>query len=143
MPISLSLHTTSSALHFARVYGEPLRQYLSDLSKGEVNRIKELGIALSTSRQHSLKIKNYVYKTTKIPSALKPLIITSWEKADVSKFDYSELRNGMSVNMAIRLYTAAIWITLIASFSAGRATSLRTLNRNCFVQSPVDGLLWT
>lgn len=139
MPISLSLHTTSSALHFARVYGEPLRQYLSDLSKGEVNRIKELGIALSTSRQHSLKIKNYVYKTTKIPSALKPLIITSWEKADVSKFDYSELRNGMSVNMAIRLYTAAIWI-LIASFSAGRATSLRTLNRNCFVQSPVDGL---
>ncbi len=45
----------------------------------------------------------------------------------------------MSVNMAIRLYTAAIWI-LIASFSAGRATSLRTLNRNCFVQSPVDGL---
>ena len=103
MPISLSLHTTSSALHFARVYGEPLRQYLSDLSKGEVNRIKELGIALSTSRKYHLKIKNYVYKTTKIPDSLKPLIITSWEKGDDSKFDYSELRNGMSVNMAIRL----------------------------------------
>ncbi|MGF1862960.1 hypothetical protein [Photobacterium profundum] len=139
MPISVSLHAISSALYFTRIYGVALRQYLSDLSKAEGNRIKELGIALSTSRNSSVKIKNYAFETTEIPDALNSLNITSWVKNDDANLDFSELRNGMSVGMAVRLYTAAIWIQL-ASFSTGRLTSLLTLRRNCFVQSPVDGL---
>lgn len=45
----------------------------------------------------------------------------------------------MSVGMALKLYTGAMWI-LLAGFTAGRSTSLQTLKRDCFVQSPVDGL---
>ncbi|GAB3535071.1 site-specific integrase [Photobacterium alginatilyticum] len=140
MPVSVSLHAISSSLYFSRVYGVAIRQYLSDLSKAEEYRIKELGLALSTSRQYSSEIKQYAYETTEIPVALKSLNITSWEKDDNNvHYNFSELRNGMSVGMAVRLYTAAIWIQL-ASFSAGRLSSLLTLRRNCFVQSPVDGL---
>ncbi|MGK0271346.1 MAG: hypothetical protein ACI88H_002004 [Cocleimonas sp.] len=139
MPVSVSLHAISSALYFSRVYGTALRQYLSDLSKAEEYIIKGLGIALSTSRQHNSSIKKYAYETTEIPDALKSLNITSWEKDDNAQCNFSELRTGMSVGMAVRLYTGALWIQL-ASFSAGRTTSLQTLRRNCFVQSPVDGL---
>lgn len=138
MPVFVSLHALSSALYFTRVYGPALRQYLSDLSKTEESRINELNIALSTSRLISTEIKNYAYKNTKIPNSLKSLNITSWENND-NFLNFSKLRNGLSVSMAVRLYTAAMWIQL-ASFSAGRLASLQTLRRNCFVQSPVDGL---
>ncbi|MEZ8804256.1 hypothetical protein AB6D78_24160 [Vibrio splendidus] len=139
MPVFVCLHSISCALYFARCYGTALRQYLSDLSKAEKKKIESLGIALSTSRQYSNEIKNYVYENTEIPLELKSLNITSWIKDDKSYLNFSELRNGMSVGMAVRLYTAAIWI-LLASFSIGRSKSLQTLRRNCFVQSPVDGL---
>lgn len=140
MPISLSLSILSSALHFVRVYGKPLRHYLADLNNMETARIKELGIKLSTSRNCNLSIKQYAYENTIIPEELKSLKITSWIKNDVSALEeFSQLRNGMSVPMVVRLYTAAIWI-LLASFTAARSGSLLTLKRNCFVQSPIDGL---
>ncbi len=140
MPISLLLNNISSALHFVRNYGKPLRQYLSELNKKESERINEIGIMVSTSRRSNLSIKMYAYENTEIPEELKSLKINSWIKNDTSaQEDYSQLRNGMSVGMAVRLYTAAIWI-LIASFTAARSTSLLTLKRSCFVQSPIDNL---
>jgi len=139
MPVSICLHSISSALYFVRCYGTALRQYLSDLSKSEEKRIQSLGILLSTSRRYNSEIKCYAYENTELPPELKNLKITSWTKSDDASSDFSELRNGMSVGMAVRLYTAAMWI-LLASFSSGRSTSLQTLKRNCFVQSPVDGL---
>ncbi|CAK3493093.1 Site-specific integrase [Vibrio crassostreae] len=139
MPVLVSLHAISSALSFTRIYGASLRQYLSDLSKAEENRIKELSIALSTSRNHNIEIKNHAFENVEIPSKIKSLNITSWGGGDDTNLKYSELRNGMSVRTAVRLYTAAMYIQL-ASFSAGRSSSLQTLRRNCFVLSPIDGL---
>lgn len=103
-----------------------------DLFKGEVNRIIEFGIVLLISRKYYLKIKNYVYKIIKILDFFKFLIIMLWEKGDDSKFDYSELRKGMFVNMVIRFYIVVIWI-LIVSFFVGRIILLWILNCNCFV----------
>jgi hypothetical protein len=138
MPVNVSLHTLSAALHFTRVYGVALREYSYNLYQTEVARIKELGIAVSTSKNFLSPIKKYAFENTLIPESLSSLHISSW--GDYEDILHPEdIKQSMSVSMAIRLYTAAIWIQL-ASFTAGRLTSLQTLKRNCFKQSPVDGL---
>lgn len=127
MPVDVALHALSSSLHFARVYGPPLRQYLSNLNKSELERIDELKLASSTSYHHFSDIKDYAYKITKIPAALEDLNITSWGgKNDKDELNSSDLKQGMSACLAVTLYTAAIWI-LLASFTTGRTTSLQTL----------------
>ncbi|RLU01651.1 hypothetical protein [Ketobacter sp.] len=136
IPANVSLHALSSALRFARLYGQPLRQYLSELGKKEKSRIQELGIAPSTSRRYLTSIRCYTFNNTKIPTPLKDLNITSWTgEENGGKVSNSSI----SVCTAITLYTAAIWI-LLSSFTAGRTTSMLTLRRNCFTQSPIDGL---
>lgn len=139
MPVNVALHGLSTALNFARVYGPELRKYIAALSKSERDRINELNISNSTARQRIADIKKYAFENTQIPDELKFLNIKSWEGETFEEIEHSELRKCMSVGAAILLYIASIWI-LLASFSAGRLTSLLTLKRSCFQQSPVDGL---
>ena len=139
MPIEISFHIISSALSYCRIYGKPLNEYIHALTTTESERVKELDIALSTSITYNPFIREYTFKNTKAPEALKDLNITSWEVISDTHCCYKELKNGISICTAVRLYTAAIWI-LLASFTASRTTSLLTLRRNCFKQSPVDSL---
>lgn len=137
MPVKTALHTLSSALHFARTYGPSFREYLSSLSKAEKALIDSNGV-----REQIYNLRKYqriAFESTPIPAPLNDLNITSWHyenDLDLYKNDFSD---GIPVGIAVRLYIASIWM-LIASFSAARTTSLLTLRRSCFVQSPIDGL---
>lgn len=135
MPVETALHTLSSALHFVRTYGLAMRKYISSLNKEEKVIIDSNG-----AREHVdnfIEYQRMAFENTPIPSTLKDLNLTSWRRESENyKNDFSD---GISVATAVRIYIASIWI-LIASFSAARTTSLLTLRRNCFVQSPIDGL---
>ncbi len=137
MPVEIALHTMSSALHFVRTYGPPLRKYLFSLSKAEKAIIDNRGVSSST--HDKVEIQRMAFESTPVPAPLKGINITSWgyeNKVDIYKNDFSY---GIAVQVAVRLYIASIWV-LIASFSSARTRSLLTLRRNCFVQSPIDGL---
>tara|TARA_R110001583_G_scaffold33071_1_gene112006 strand:- start:2900 stop:4900 length:2001 start_codon:yes stop_codon:yes gene_type:complete len=138
MPVNIALHTLSSALHFARNYGPPLRKYLSLLHKAE-RKI----IASVTAKEHTKSFAEFqreAFENTPIPDALKDLNITSWrQESDTNELYTEDFGNNISIGTAIRIYIASIWI-LISSFTTGRATSINTLRRDCFVQSPIDGL---
>lgn len=136
MPVNIALYTLSSALHFARTYGPPLRKYLSSLHKAE-----QKIIASVTAREHTnnfVIFQHEAFERTPIPDTLKDLNITSWRQDSDEPYTNAD-SNGISTGTAIRLYIASIWI-LISSFTTGRVTSLNTLKRDCFVQSPIDGL---
>lgn len=140
MPISVALHSLSSSLKFARTYGPSLRNYLSELSYAEVQMRLNSDRARSIYRLGTGSTQKQAFYNTAIPTSLESLNLASWNRDDESNIvDFKELRNNMSVGMALRLYTGAMWI-LLASFTAGRSTSLQTLKRNCFIQSPIDGL---
>lgn len=139
MPVNVAHHALSHALHFARTYGPDLREYIVKLSESEKKSIDELNISKSNIRRNTQKIKEHAFKITKIPDSLKKLNIISWEGEGFENVEHNELRKGLSVGAALLLYIASMWI-LLASFSAGRLTSLLTLKRSCFQQSPVDGL---
>ncbi|KGJ90849.1 site-specific integrase [Colwellia psychrerythraea] len=137
MPVQDALHTLSSALHFVRTYGLSFRTYLSSLCKAEKVLINSNGVKniLDNLREY----QRMVFESTPIPDPLSDLNITSWRyesELDLYKNDFSD---GITFGIAVRLYIASIWI-LIASFSTARTTSLLTLRRSCFVQSPIDGL---
>ncbi len=134
MPVDTYLKSISESLRFVRYYGSALRQYIAKLSKLEVNEIKIREHCWRSSRE----LQEKVFKQLPVPNALKNLNITSWCD-DNDLFNFSQFRNEMSVAIAIRLYVASMWI-LIASFVASRLTSMQSLKRNCFVQSPIDGL---
>jgi hypothetical protein len=142
IPVDIALHTVSSALKFLREYAEPLHFFIDNIYKAEKEIIKSLGIAYTTAygSYHS-EIRSLAFERATIPKALNNLNITSWERLkDEMKIScQSDLKYGISIGMAVRLYIAAMWIA-ISSFVAARTTSLRTLKRNCFVQSPIDGL---
>jgi len=137
MTVEIALHTLSSALHFARTYGPPLREYISSLHKAEKVLIDSNG-----ARAHSnnfIEYQRVAFENTDIPDAFNDLNLIAWRHR--GEFDpyQNDFSDGISVAIAIRLYIASVWI-LIASFSAARTTSLLTLRRDCFVQSPIDGL---
>ncbi|MEW8347782.1 MAG: hypothetical protein AB2687_05685 [Candidatus Thiodiazotropha taylori] len=137
MPVNIALHTMSSALYFARNYGPPLREYLSLLSNAENSIIAIRGVSASSTEK--IEIQRMAFESTPIPAPLKGLRITSWgyeNEVDIYKNDFND---GIAAQVAVRLYIASIWI-LLASFSSARTRSLQTLRRNCFVQSPIDGL---
>lgn len=140
MPISAALHSLSSSIKFVRTYGPSLREYLSELSSAEVRMRLNSDRTLSMRRPGTGSTQKQAFDNTAIPPLLESLNLTSWNRDDENSIvDFKELRNGMSVGMALKLYTGAMWI-LLAGFTAGRSTSLQTLKRDCFVQSPVDGL---
>lgn len=142
MPVNIALHTMSSALKFLREYAEPLCTFIERIYQAEKDIIKELDIAYSTAFTiHRYKIKNLAFQKALMPDSLKDLNITSWGllKNEMSTLTFEKNTHGISVGTAVRLYVAAIWIA-ICSFVAARTTSLRTLKRSCFVQSPIDNL---
>lgn len=136
IPTHIAFHTLSSALHFAREYGPSLREYISSLSKAERDIISKCSHREQKSnfREH----QRIAFENTPIPEPLKVLNINSW-RHDEDKINTYDFSNGVSVSLVIKLYIASIWI-LIASFSSARTTSIITLRRSCFVESPVDGL---
>ncbi len=137
MPVKAALHTISSALRFVRAYGPSLRKYFSSLSKAEKSLIDS-----HTTRESICSLREFqriAYENTPIPDTLSDLKITSWDyenNIDNYKRDFDE---GIPVAIAVKLYIAAMWI-LLATFSSARFKSLISLRRNCFKQSPIDGL---
>ncbi len=137
MPVKTTLHAMSSALHFVRTYGPSFREYLSSLSKAEKAIIDIRGVTASAHDKKEIQRK--AFEDTPMPAPLKELGITSWGyKNDIDIYN-NDFSDGIPVQVAVRLYISAIYM-LIASFAAARTTSLLTLKRNCFVQSPIDGL---
>jgi len=137
MPVKAAFHTISSALRFVRDYGPALRKYFSSLSKAEKSLIES-----HTTRESIDSLRDFqriAYENTPIPDSLSDLKITSWNyeiNIDNYKKDFDE---GIPVAIAVKFYMAAMWI-LLATFSSARFTSLISLRRNCFKQSPIDGL---
>jgi len=137
MPVKTALHTISFALHFARSYGPSLRTYVSLLSKAEKVLTDSHGVKKSMARLR--EFQRIAFESTPMPTPLKDLRITTWGyDYDIDVFN-NDFSNGIPVSVAIRLYSASIYI-LLASFSAARTKSLLTLRRNCFKQSPIDDL---
>lgn len=137
MPAQTALHTISAALHFSRNYGPSLRKYFACLSKAEKGLLDSHGVrALIKS---SIKFKRIAYENTPIPDALKELRITSWGYEYHNNLTEIDFGDGITLETAVKLYTASIWI-LLCSFTSARTKSLLTLMRNCFKQSPIDGL---
>jgi hypothetical protein len=132
MPTSNYLHSISTSLKFARKYGYAIRQHLSVLAKNELKKVDNSDVYRSSS-----SLQEEVFKETPLPDVLKELNITSW--CDDNLVCFSQFRREMSMAVAIRLYLASIYI-LVAGFVASRVMSMRSLKRNCFVQSPIDGL---
>ncbi|MGY3922839.1 hypothetical protein LA366_10990 [Aeromonas jandaei] len=142
IPAHIALHTISSALGFLREYGKPLYEFIERIYDAEIDVIKSLNFANTTAyTRFNPEIRTLAFNNAPIPEKLKHLKITSWErpKNELKTLSFDKTEYGISLGLAVRLYTAAMWIA-ICSFVAARTTSLRTLKRNCFVQSPVDEL---
>ncbi len=140
IPAHIALHTLSNALYFVRNFGLELRRYLKLLFNAEKNAINDLNISPSQIIRNTKLIRKHAFTNTFIPNALKELKITAWEYQEAfENLNHKWMRNNLSVEAAILLYVASMWI-LLASFTASRRQSLNTLKRNCFRQSPIDGL---
>lgn len=140
MPVNVAFHAIESAIHFVKNYGRELRKFIKLLLKSEAIAIKELNLSPSRVSKNSRLVRNEAFKLTETPETLKKLNISCWEYD--TKFEglpQEWVRNNLSVEIAIILYVSSMWI-LLASFTSGRSLSLQTLKRNCFHQSPMDGL---
>lgn len=140
IPAHIALHAMSNALYFVRKYGSELKYYLKSLWAAEKNSIEVLQISPSRVKRKQKVIRKHAFANTNIPDALKELKITTWEYQEAfEKLSHKWIRNNLSVEAAILLYAASMWI-LLASFTSARRQSLNTLKRNCFRLSPIDGL---
>lgn len=140
IPVDIALHALSSSLFFVRNYGPGIRELFKELANSEKSSITELRLTPSQVERNTSKIKAHAFSTTKIPTSLSDLNITSWEvDGSFENISHDQLRKELSLGTVILLYVASMWL-LLASFSAGRKLSLTNLKRNCFQQSPIDGL---
>lgn len=140
IPAHIALYAMSNALYFVRKFGSELKCYLNSLWAAEKNAIDALKISPSRIHRNSKVIREHAFANTCMPDVLKELKITTWEYQEAfENLSHNWIRNNLSVEAAILLYVASIWI-LLASFSSGRRQSLITLKRNCFRLSPIDGL---
>ena len=140
IPAHIALHTMSNALYFVRKFGAELRYYLNSLWTAEKNSIDALQISPSQLIRNRKVIQEHAFANTCMPDALKELKITTWEYREAfENLNHNWIRNNLSVEAAILLYVASMWI-LLASFTSARRQSLNTLKRNCFRLSPIDGL---
>jgi hypothetical protein len=140
IPVNIALHALSKALFFVKNYGPSIQELVKELSISEKVSINTLGITPSQVARNTSKIKSHAFNHTKIPTSLSDLNITSWEtEGSFENIKHDQLRKELSVGAVILLYVASMWI-ILASFTAGRKLSLTNLKRNCFQQSPIDGL---
>jgi len=132
IPVHVCLHAISSSLAFCRKYGEALRKYFSDFSRAEKKLMNSVGVA---EYSHSCsRLQQELFKTTILPDTLKELKTFSSPPDSRDGID-----NQIFFFQATRLYSAAVFI-LLATFTSARISSLLGLSRDCFVQSPMDGL---
>ncbi|NNG83130.1 hypothetical protein [Acinetobacter sp. ANC 5378] len=140
IPAHIALHAMSNALYFVRKFGSELRGYVNLLWAAEKNTIDVLKISPSRIFRNTKVIREHAFANTRMPDTLRELKITTWEyKEAFDKLNHNWTRNNLSVEAAILLYVASMWI-LLASFTSARRQSLNTLKRNCFRLSPIDGL---
>ena len=140
IPANIALHAMSNALYFVRKFGSELKYYLNSLWAAEKDAIDALKISPSQIIRNTKVIRKHAFANTCMPDALKELKITTWEYQEAfENLSHNWIRNNLSVESAILLYVASMWI-LLASFTSGRRHSLNTLRRNCFRLSPIDGL---
>jgi len=138
IPVDIALHSLSNSLNFVRRFGPGLREYTSNLMSNEQNLISHYSYTGDTSSHLLKKLQDELFSTTNQPSSLKNLNIISVRDLNYGK-PCRKWKDGLGFGQAISLYCAAMWI-ILASFSAGRSTSLRSLRRDCFICSPIDGL---
>jgi len=140
IPANIALHALSKALFFVRNFGPSIHALVKELSISEKDSINKLGITPSQVARNTSKIRAHAFTQTKIPSSLSALNITSWEtEGSFENIKHDQLRKELSVGAVILLYVASMWV-ILGSFTAGRKLSLTNLKRDCFQQSPVDGL---
>jgi len=140
IPAHIALHAMSNALYFVRKFGSELKCYLNSLWAAERNAIEALHISPSQIIRNTKVIRKHAFANTCMPNSLKELKITTWEYQEAfENLSHNWIRNNLSVESAILLYVASMWI-LLASFTSSRRQSLNTLKRNCFRLSPIDGL---
>ncbi len=136
MPTHVCLHAISSSLAFCRKYGEVLREYFTDFSRAERKLISSVSVreyANSWSR-----LQTELFEQITLPDPLNELKTFSFQSSTVLGLP-GKMDNQTFFYHATRLYIAAVF-TLLATFTSARVTSLLTLSRDCFVQSPMDGL---
>lgn len=140
IPANIALHAMSNALYFVRKFGSELKYYVNSLWTAEKDAIDALQISPSRIIRNTKAIRRHAFDNTCMPDALKELKITTWEYQEAfENLSHNWIRNNLSVEAAILLYVASMWI-LLASFTSSRRHSLNTLKRNCFRLSPIDGL---
>lgn len=138
IPANIALHSLSRSLNFVRRFGPDLREYISNLINNEQRLISHYSYTGDTSSHLFKKLQDELFSKTKQPSSLRDLNIISLRNLNYGK-PFKKWKDGLTLGQAISLYCAAIWM-ILASFSAGRSTSLRSLRRDCFICSPIDGL---
>lgn len=138
LPINIALHLLSSSLHFVRTYGPGLREYASKLMENENKLIEIYSYSDKTSSHRMKNLQDELFSTTPQPASIKRLNIVSLRHLSYG-IPFDKWKEGLTLGQAVSLYCSAMWI-ILASFSAGRSTSLLSLRRDCFMQSPIDGL---
>ncbi|MFS6537736.1 hypothetical protein V6D52_10575 [Idiomarina loihiensis] len=135
IPAHVCFHAISSSLTFCRTYGEALREYFANLAIAEKTLLDSIGVG---KYQHSFpSVQQGVFEKTVLPDVLKELKASCYPLK--KRGEHGEVGNQLFLYKATRLYTAAIF-TLLATFTSARLSSLLGLSRDCFVQSPMDGL---
>ncbi|ENQ0858310.1 hypothetical protein ACYKVW_003780 [Klebsiella pneumoniae] len=137
MPVNIAFHTISSSIQFVRDYGSAIREYFSAFKKSEIKTISKH--SKRKWKYNFRELQKEAFLNTDIPEPLKKLNINNLRNESGYSTSSCGPSKEISFSDLIKLYTAAIWI-LIASFSAARKSSILTLKRSCFVQSPLDGL---
>jgi hypothetical protein len=136
MPAHVCLHAISSSLAFCRKFGEALREYFANFARAEKKLILSVGVS---EYAHSCsRLQQELFEQLPLPGPLKELKTFSSQPSTAKNLN-GEMDNQNFFYQATRLYVAAIF-TLLATFTSARVTSLLTLSRDCFVQSPMDRL---
>lgn len=131
IPLEVSLHLICESLKFQCNYGKYIFEYLKSIDHHYKNCTAHL--CKSTLMKECHRREKLFHEVVQ-PKELQNLKIKTLGLEKEPKDE-----NHLSLTQAIYLYLASTYI-LLASFSATRELSLLLLKRNCFKQSPLDGL---
>lgn len=138
IPVETAFHLISKSLSFQKKYSKSILIYIKEIDSHYKNKCSHL--AQSTLLNNCFRRENF-FKQITIPEELKELNITILGlEHEIKTFDGGNYyRKEMPLVIAIKLYIASMYI-LLSSFLATRSISIIFLKRNCFEQSPLDGL---
>jgi|GEM_PF-977767 len=135
IPAHVCFHAISSSLTFCRKYGEALREYFAKFTSAERALLDSIGI--KEYQKLFSSVQKELFENTVLPDTLKELKASCFPLMEPD--EHGKMDNQLFFYKAVRLYTAAVF-TLLATFTSARISSLLGLSRDCFVQSPMDGL---